>query len=130
MTRHSAGGSDAGYGMFEQDYRPKKSATYLHNLTTIIQQVGRPHSLKPSYAIPNQPPTVHDLLLQKSPGAFVLVVWDEKAEGTDSITVDFGKTYPSINIFDPTTGTSPIQTATNARSLPLTLSDHPVVLEL
>ena len=31
-----------------------------------------------NYSIPNQPATVHDLLLQKSDGTFELVLWGER----------------------------------------------------
>ena len=37
-----AGGSDSGYGIFEGDYRPKKSAACLHNLTTILSALVKP----------------------------------------------------------------------------------------
>jgi hypothetical protein len=125
-----AGGSDAGYGMFERDYQPKRSATYLHNLTTILSDngVARPGRLR--YTIPDRPETVHDLLLQSSSGTFELVVWSEKAQGTNRITVDLGSTHPSVRLYDPTTGTAPTGTLTNVRSVSLTLSDHPVIVEM
>jgi len=126
-----AGGSDAGYGIFQTDYQPKRSAIYLHNLTSILADDGgavAPATL--DYTIPNPPPTVHDLLLQKGDGTFGLVVWSEKASGSSPITVDLGATRPSVKLYDPTTGAAPTQTLTAARSVPLTLSDHPVLLEL
>lgn len=127
-----AGGSDAGYGIFESDYHPKKSATYLHNLTTILADHGQaahaPGRL--DYTIADLPQTVHDLLLQKSDGTFELVVWNERASGSNDVTVNLAAEHPSIKVYDPTTGTSPVRTLSNARAAPLTLSDHPVVLEI
>ncbi len=125
-----AGGSDAGYGLFDADYHPKQSATYLHNLTTILSDngVARPGKLR--YTIPNPPATVHDLLLRKSNGAFELAVWNERVNGTNDVTVDLGGTHRSVKVFDPTIGIAPIQTYAKARSVPLTLSDHPVVMEI
>ncbi len=116
--------------MFERDYHPKRSALYFHNLTTILsdQGISRPGKLR--YTIPNQPATVHDLLLQKSNGTFELVVWSEKADGANSVTVDLRGTHPSVKVYDPTTGTAPTQTLTDAQSVSLTLSDHPVVIEI
>ena len=73
---------------------------------------------------------MHDLLLQKSNGKFELVVWSEKAGGTNSVTVHLGATYASVKVYDPTVGTSPTQTLGNVGSVPLTLSDHPVVIEI
>jgi len=123
-------GGDADVGMFTSNYEPKKSATYLHNLTTILADSGAiatPGKL--AYTIPDRPATVHDLLLQKSNGKFELVVWSEKASGTSSLTVHLGASHASVKVYDPTTGTAPTETLEKVASVPLTLSDHPVVIE-
>jgi hypothetical protein len=125
-----ARGSDAGYGMFERDYQPKRSATYLHNLTTILSDNGISQPGRLKYTIPDQPVTVHDLLLRKSSGTFELVVWSEKADGTDNVTVDLGETHPSVKVYDPTIGVVPTQILTDAHTVALTLSDHPVIIEI
>ena len=96
--------------------------------THIGQGIAPPGKL--GYTIPDQPATVHDLLLRKSNGTFELVVWSEKAEGTNRVTVDLGDAHPSVKVYDPTTGTAPTQTLTEACSVPLTLSDHPVIIEI
>lgn len=129
MLRDS-GGSDAGYGIVERDYKPKKSATYLHNLTTILADQAPVTAGKLDYTIPNPPATVHDLLLQKSNGTFELLVWNERAAGSDTINVELPSTPPSIHIYDPTLGTAPTQDLSNVHSISLTLSDHPVVIEI
>ena len=128
-----AGGSDAGYGIVEKDYSPKKSAQYLHNLTTILSDTSEHQAAaaKLAYHIPDQPATVHDLLLSRNNnGTLDLVVWSEKASGTSSINVDLGAARASVRVYDPTTGTEPTQSLTNVRTIPLTLSDHPVIIEL
>lgn len=125
-----AGGSDSGYGIFESNYQPKKSATYLHNLTTMLHDDGAAKRGTLNYTIPDQPATVHDLLLRKSSGQYELVVWNEKAEGTSSVTVAFGNSHASIKVYDPIIGTSAIQILSNANTVPLVLNDHPVVIEL
>lgn len=121
---------DWGWGLFRSNYSPKPSATYIHNLTTILADRGSisPGSL--DYSIPGEPWTVHDLLIQKSNGTFELAVWDERVSGSDRVTVNLGRTYSTVNVYDPTRGTSPIWTLNNVASLPLTLSDHPVIVEL
>jgi len=123
-----AGGSDAGYGIVEGNYHPKKSATYLHNLTTILSDPGIEKPGRLGYTIPNHPATVHDLLLQKSDGTFELVVWDEQASGSDDVKVELERESPLVIVCDPTVGTEPVQTVENSRSISLTLSDHPVVI--
>ena len=125
------GGGDAGYGIVDIDYRPKTSATYLHNLTAILADSGSiatPGKLR--YSIPNQPATVHDLFLQKSNGTFELVVWSEKASGTSSVTVKLGATCGSVEIYDPIIGTTATRVLSNVDSVNLTLTDHPVIVEI
>jgi hypothetical protein len=119
------------WGLFDTSYSPKKSGTYLHNLTTLLADTGFRPPGKLDYAVSGEPATVHDLLLQKSDGTFALAVWDEKPTGgSDSVTVDLHTSRATVTVYDPTTGTSPIQTLQNVSAVPLTLSDHPVVLEL
>ena len=75
-------GGNQSFGFFKSDYTPRKAAVYLHNLTTILADRGsldKPGQL--NYSIPEQPPTVHEMLLQKSDGTFELVVWGERLEG-------------------------------------------------
>jgi hypothetical protein len=123
-------GSVGNQGLFRSDYSAKPAAVYVHNLTSILADaadVANPGTV--SYAISNQPATVHDLLLQKSNGKFELVIWDERAFGSDLVTVSLGSTRPSVNIYDVTSGTAPIQSLVNASSVSLTLTNHAVVIE-
>ena len=119
------------FGFYRPDYSPRKAATYLHNLTTILADTGtlaRPGEL--DVTIPDQPKTVHDLLLQHSDGTFQLIVWDERLSGQDRVTIQLGLTPISVRIYDPTIGVEPVQTLGNAAALELTLSDHPVVIAI
>lgn len=124
-------GGNQQFGFFKPDYTPRKAAVFLHNLTTILDDRGartRPGRL--DYSIPAQPATVHDLLLQKSGGAFELVIWGERVTGATEVSVHFRRVHETIRVYDPTTGTIPTQTLTKTAAVPLTLSDHPAVLEL
>jgi hypothetical protein len=119
------------FGFFQADYSPRKAAVYLHNLTTILADNGSlatPGQL--DFTIPDQPDTVHDLLLQHSDGTFQLIVWGERLTGQDRVTVHLGVTRGLVRIYDPTTGVEPVQTLTDASSLELTLSDHPLVIAI
>jgi hypothetical protein len=118
--------------MYQMDYAPKQAAHYLHNLTTILADNGAlPLLGQLGYSIPNQPATVHDLLLQKSNGTFELVLWGERfAGGSDNITVDLVAKDATVHVYDPTTGRLPVQTLADPSSIPLTLSNHPVILEI
>ena len=118
------------WGLLHTDYSPKRSATCLHQMTAILSDKtsGTPGAL--DYVIPDEPATVHDLLLQKSNGAYELAVWDESATGSDSVTVQLPAESPLVNVYDPTVSAAPTQTLKNVRSIPLTLRDHPLIIEI
>lgn len=119
------------FGFYKADYTPRKAAIYFHNFTTIlndIEAVKAPGKL--NYSVMNKPETVHDLLLQKSNGQFELVLWDERVKGTDDVTVNFGKRLKMIKVYEPVVGTSVIRSLKNASEVQLTLSDHPIILEI
>ncbi len=119
------------FGFFKPDYTPRKAAVYLHNLTTILADrgsVSKPGQL--DYTLSEQPPTMHDLLLQKSDGTFLLVLWNERLQGADEVTVGLGRAYATVQVHDPTVGTASLQNHRNIASLRLTLTDHPVILAI
>ncbi|VFU09307.1 conserved exported protein of unknown function [Methylocella tundrae] len=134
QLRDNEGGFNNTFGIVRPDYSYKPAAVYIHNLTTILNDnkaVGiAPGSL--NYSIASEPATVHDLLMQKSTGAFELVVWDERpvGEATDKVNVNLGGTHGTVNLYDPTVGVTATQTLSNVSSVPLTLSDHPIIIEV
>ncbi len=124
-------GGNQKFGFYKPDYTPRKAAVYLHNLTTILADkgsLGKTGSL--DYSIPDEPATVHDLLLQRSDSTFELVVWGEQIKGSNNVTVNLGVPHSSVKVYDPTINTLPTHTLTNVRSIVLTLSDHPMIIEL
>ncbi len=115
-------------GLYRGD-TPKRAAIDIHNLTTILADrgaVAQPRQL--SFALEDPPPTVHDLLLQKSSGEFDLVIWDERAHGADHATVMFGNVQPMVRVYDITKGSAPIESYQGVRRIDLSLSDHAVIL--
>lgn len=125
-------GGNQTFGFYRPDYTPRPAATYLQHLTTIL--ADQPSTAAPgrlAYSIANQPATVHDLLLQRRNGIFELVVWDERfTGGADNVTVRLGAVAAAVKLYDPTVGTSPIQSLSQVSSVGLTLSNHPVVIEI
>lgn len=111
--------------------KPKLAATYLHNLTTLLaDKVSTDEAGAFAYAIPNQPSTVHDLLVRKSNGKFDLIVWDERVHGGDAVTVELGAPRKSVKIYDITIGTTPIGSLSKTAAVHLNLTDHAMVLEI
>jgi hypothetical protein len=124
-------GGNQSFGFFKSDYTPRKAAVYLHNLTTILADRGTvAKPTRVSYDLPEQPPTVHELLLEKSDGTLALVVWGERVKGADEVTVQLGRGYPAVKLYDPTVGTEPVQNLGKAESVKLTVSDHPLVIAI
>lgn len=128
--RTDEGGNQA-FGFFKADYSPRKAATYLHNLTTILADSGTqkaPGSV--DYAVAGAPKTVHDRLLQRSDGTFQLIVWDERLSGQDHVTVRFGTPHAMAQLYDPTVATEPVKKQADVTSIEMTLSDHPMVIAI
>lgn len=120
------------FGFYKPDYTPRKSAEYLHNLTTILadeNSILSPGFL--NYSLPSQPATVHEMLMQKSNGRFYLVVWGEQyTGGSNNVLINLGDSFPSVKIYDPITGTTAIQNLSDVSSVTLTISDHPQIIEI
>ncbi len=126
---------DGAFGFYESDYETKrKSADYMHNFTAILND-AKPRKntakLKYSYLEP-LPETVHDLLLQKSDGSLWLVIWGEKVNGSETVTLSVPKGIKKVSVYDPTVGTDPTSTAklTGDRTVKLSVSDHPILINL
>jgi hypothetical protein len=122
----------ASWGIYALDHMtPKLAATYIHNMTSILSDTSSnfsPAAL--DYSIPGEPATVHDLLMQKSDGTYELAVWGDQVAGESAtVTINLDETRPTVNVYDVTSGTSPIQTLSNVSSVPLTLTDHAFFIE-
>jgi hypothetical protein len=70
------------------------------------------------------------MLLQKADGTLMLVVWSERVSGSDEVTVDLGKQFAEVKVYNPTAGTEPIKTLAEVQSVKLSMSDHPYIIEL
>ncbi len=124
-------GGNQQYGFYRPDYTPRKAAVYLHNLTSTLADTGKKaRSGKLSYAIPNEPNTVHDLLLQKSNGLFDLVVWSERVSGSVPVSVQLGRSHRWVKVYDPTLGVAAQRTLKDVSAVPLEMSNHPLILEI
>jgi hypothetical protein len=120
------------YGMFSNTnpVTPKPAANYIHNLTAILADSNsNPGSAALSYSISNEPATAHDLLLQKSDGTYALAVWGDQVVGeTVDVTVNLPR-LTTVSVYDVTIGTSPVQAFNNISSIPVTITNHALILE-
>jgi hypothetical protein len=127
-----------GYGMFNQNGSEADAGNatdlgiYIHNLTMILNDNSSnftPGTL--SLAVSNLPPTGYYDLMEKSNGTYELVLWGEAfaSETSTSVTVNLGASYARVNVYDITSGTSPVNTYSKVSSVTLKLTDHAMIVE-
>lgn len=95
------------------------AARYFHTLTTLLQSTRgsygpgakptfQPEALSASFA--NK--SVSHLVMQKPTGEFVIAVWSEQLMNEtaheESETVDFGRKFAAVSVYDVQEGTAPI----------------------
>jgi beta-glucanase (GH16 family) len=124
--------NDAGYGFLNADGTPQPMGTYTHNLTTILADSSiafTPSTI--AYSVAGLPATGYSMLLQKSNGTYEMVVWGEAfaSQVSTPITVILDKPYGTVNVYDPTLSAAPVTSLGNVSSVPLTLIDHPLIVE-
>jgi len=133
------------FGLFHNDGSPKLAATAIHNLTTLLADTGANSGSFPldnfSFTATGVPYnyTGNTMLMQKSDGTHVIAVWNEEQTwNSDTQTtipvqhfptsVALDKSYSTVLVYDPTTGTAPVQTLHNVSSVSLDLTDHPFLI--
>ena len=155
-TGHSA--FEDHWGLFNADGTPKQSGVALHNMLTVLSDNGanaltfKPGSL--SYGISGLPASGNSLLLEKANGVFDLVLWNDANIDTNgtlttaaaqSVSVALGN-VASVQVFDPmqnaaaeagrsdfavsTPALQAIASYQNATSLQVSLTDHPIILQI
>jgi hypothetical protein len=129
------------YGEFHDDWTPKASATAIHNLTSILKSVGSGTSAgRLNYSVSGLPGTGHTFLLGSST-AFDIVVWidatvyDRKtasdiATPAYSATVDLGRKFAAVTVYDPMHGVTPVAAYSNISKLAMSVTDHPVIVQV
>jgi hypothetical protein len=129
------------YGEFHNDWTPKVGATAIHNLTTILQSAGSgTASSALIYSVSGLPATGRTFLVG-SGTVFDIAVWIDATvydptTATDiaapaySVTVNLGATYTNIAVYDPMIGTTPIATYSNVSTLNISVTDHPLIVQV
>ena len=135
--------SNTGYnfGLFYADGTAKPAATAVHDLTALLADNGgsfTPGTL--GYSLTGTLSTDNSLLLEKSDGSFWLALWNETrlsgpTSPTDIAVPNHTVTLilagaANIEIYDPLTGATAIQSATGASAITLSVPDHPILVEI
>jgi len=133
------------FGLFDINNNPKPAAVAIHNLMTILADTG-PAAMSfttstLSYTISGLPSTGSSIELEKSSGAHDIVVWNEPkiwnntthteiAAAATPVTVNLGASFANVTIYDPLSGTGAVSTLHNVSSVTLSLTDHPLIIEV
>jgi hypothetical protein len=143
-----APGTPAGrdqFGLFNYDNSAKPVATAIHDLTTILADTGAGaasfQTRALNYSISNLPSAGSSLLLEKSDGAFDIVLWSEPqvwdattssevAVAPTQTTIGLGATYSEVKVFDPLLGATPISDVHDVSQITVGLTDHPLIIEV
>ncbi len=131
------------FGLFRADGTPKAAATSIHNLLDILADPGAGSLSTGSLPLnlSGLPSTASSLLLQKSSGAYDLLVWNGNAQLRDdndapvqvpvsAVSVNLGAAYAKVEVYDPMQSDAPIAAFTNVSAVPLSLSADPLVVQV
>lgn len=129
-----------GFGLFSKtkDNTPTATAVAWHNLNSILADTGATaSSFTPSnqisYSVSGLPATGAQFALQKSNLETSVVIWAEPDAfpgPSTLVTVRFGSVVPSVQIFDPLEGTEPIQSLRNVSQVQVSVTDHPLIVQV
>ena len=120
---------DGAFGFFHRDYStPRLAAHALHNMTTLLADSLTAPCDSLVYSLSTETDCVHDLLLRKHDGSFALVVWGERASGSEKAVLSLDKSY-LLEVFDPLIGLAPQSRREDSR-LELEVSDHPLIIRI
>ncbi len=137
---------DDGFGLFNPDKTPKLAATAIHNLTTILADKGAAAATfqpgaTPAVTVKGLPATGHQMMIAKSDGTVDLAIWNEAtiwnpttktevAAPAVKASIALGAFYDHVSVYDPLNGTMPVQVFNHVNALDLSVTDHPLVVEL
>jgi S-formylglutathione hydrolase FrmB len=135
------------YGLYQSDQTSAKtSGAVIANMQTILADSATGFTpTRLNYSISGLPAPGagggFSTLLEKTNGNFEILIWKEPAIWNDSthapitpsnssITVAFGLTADTVNVYDPMAGTAPISTSSSVASISTTIGAHPLIVEV
>ena len=130
------------FGLFHEDGSPKPAATALRNMLSLLADSNgapaTPGALR--YGIKDAAATVHDLLLQKSDGAYWIALWDETNLWDSATRQAVERPAPpvmldldrpaTVTVYDPMDGTTPIAGGADVTHAAIVRPDRPLLLEV
>ena len=124
--------SSGDWGLFNADGTPRPAATALHDVTTLLADPNAPAGFTPgslNYSLSDTQSGDNSILIEKSNGSFWIGLWNESGS-QHTITVSLPSAASEIEVFDPITGTTAIESASNAASIAVSLGSDPLLIEI
>lgn len=130
------------WGLVRADGTQKPVFDALKNLLHELNDSTEPSPpLALSWTLSGSGPAIHHLLLKKSNGEFDLILWQEVSSYNTWIrhevhndpvngTLLLEKEARQVVLFEPVLQAAPIRTYTNVTSVPVSIPDHPLVIEI
>lgn len=128
-----------GYGLFTKaDNAPTSAATALHNMNSILADPSPDAAtFEPlkilQYSTVGIPSTGNSMAIIKANTETNIIVWAEP-EGVPGapilVGVNLGEVQTTVNIYDPIIGKEPIQTLRNVNSVRVSVTDHPIIIQV
>jgi hypothetical protein len=137
--------SDPGWGVIRDDGTPKPSATAIRNLMAIVNDAGTAAAtFTPAaplnYSLSGMPSASGNFVIQKSNGAFDIILWNETpiwdnstatqlSIPTSTVTITLPRMM-SGNVYDPLQGTGSIMALNDVSTVQVSLNDGPLIIEV
>ena len=136
------------YGLFRYDHAAKPAATAIHNLTAILTArapgaVNAAAKAQLDLSVAGLPETATAILLQRADGTFILALWNEvpfwawDAQSSHPVTaapvpvtVTLAQRARSVQVFDPLTAATPLETQHASNAVTVEVADHPILVAI
>jgi len=144
--RNDASRSDKelNFGLFHADWTAKVAASAIHNLTTILtnEAGATTPGAALAYNVSGLPPaTGQHMVFQENAGVWDIVVWaepdiwDEAARRAitvdgHQVTISLPASATGYLVYDPMQGPAPIASGGPTSQITVTVTDHPIIIEL
>jgi hypothetical protein len=136
------GNNQMHWGLVRADGTEKPAFLAMRNLIDELDDSAEPSPpLELSWALSYKSPAIHHLLLKKSNGQFDLILWQEVSSYSRGSHPDLenpavktmlilGKKARHVTLFEPVLQQAPLKTYAEVASVPLSIPDHPLVVEI
>jgi hypothetical protein len=136
------GGDGAKWGILRQDLSEKPVYSSIKNFISIVDDRNETFSpSKLNYRLEGETTNLETLLLQKGNGAFDLLIWQaescwdrqkkiELKNANRNLILKLPKKVKKAQLYLPLQGASPIQNFSSTDSIPLSVPDHMMIVEL